>query len=166
MLGGSAGLVYGLPVGGVAGQVCCCVPRVQRPPRRRSPTLDAAAVCRSFCQQSSPLDLGFLLVRDVGSQNHLNFYDAVARYPQATLPKEAERIVHAAMPEPVAAVAVAVVNSTLADVANAVPATATAVVRSSVEALVVASRPSSVEDASASDTGSGRRGPVQAHGPL
>ena len=91
----------------------------------------------------------------------------VARYPsQATLPKEAERIVHAAMPEPVAAVAVAVVNSTLADVANAVPATATAVVRSSVEALVVASRPSSVEDASASDTGSGRRGPVQPHGPL
>ena len=69
MLGGSAGLVYGLPVGGVAGQVCCCVPRVQRPPRRRSPTLDAAAVCRSFCQQSSPLDLGFLLDRDVGSQN-------------------------------------------------------------------------------------------------
>ena len=77
-----------------------------------------------------------------------------------------ERIAHAAMPEPVAAVAVAVVNSTLADVANAVPATATAVVRSSVEALVVASRPSSVEDASASDTGSGRRGPVQPHGPL
>ena len=45
-----------------------------------------------------------------------SFFATVARYPsQATLPKEAERIVHAAMPEPVAAVAVAVVNSTLAE---------------------------------------------------
>lgn len=45
MLGGSAGLVYGLPVGGVAGQVCCCVPRAQRAPEK---ALTYARCCRGL----------------------------------------------------------------------------------------------------------------------